>query len=742
MSPSKNPSLLFLLLVFISSSIPSSFSSPFSTLSISHFSNHTLVCALVQTSSPDLYDLNCTALPNRVQRFYPSGYQQYAAVAAGDDFLCGLTFSPDNSNTTMRWWTFSSDDNDHGKRIYRGTSLVALAAGDSRVCGLIGDARTPTCWRWPEVSFPAGLSFTDIAVGGDFVCGLSNSGSIKCFGNDTNIVGREPPGNFSSVAAGSQHACGITIGGSIECWPAGAPEVTEFPTGIISMALGANRTCLLLANKTVSCWGYLPWLPADIAAEEFIAIEAKGDAVCGVLARNFSLVCWGSEIFRENHVVYDRAKPGTCAPISSCKCGVLDGSGIFCSDGQVICQPCNLQLDLSSSPPTNSTQSSSSGKKRKVVFMVVGSVGLGLGFLALLGFGVFRHCNKKSCGRVHDTLELGSMRPPPQVEPILDGRLGPFVEEFSMEALLKATDDFAESHKIGSGSFGMVYRATLADGRVVAIKRADLASSSSRANQKRRVQERAFLSELAVLSRVNHKNLVRLFGYCQERGERVLVYEFMANGTLHDHLHKLENSPLNSWAARLRVALDAARGIEYLHTYAVPAIIHRDIKTSNILLDGEWTAKVADFGLSLTSPGDETIAAGTVGYMDPEYYRLQRLTAKSDVYSFGVVLLELVTGCKAIHRSEEGSDSPRNVVEMAVPWIENDEIDRVLDRSLAPPTPAEVEAVAYVGYVASECVRAEGRDRPEMSEVVAALERAVASCGVAGVDRSETERSR
>ncbi|XP_017700565.3 serine/threonine-protein kinase-like protein CCR4 [Phoenix dactylifera] len=749
MSPSRTSPCLFLLLVFLSFSIPSTFSSPLSTISISHFSNVTLVCALVQSSPTNFFDLNCTALPYRTQRSYPSGAVPYAAVAAGDDFLCALTSPPDNSNATMRWWHFAIHGSDPGKRIYRGPSLVALAAGDSRVCGLIGDARKPTCWRWPEVSFPAGLSFTDIAVGRDFVCGLSNYGSIKCFGNDSDIVGREHPGNFSSVAAGSRHACGITTDGKLSCWGAGAPKVPDFPTGIVSMALGANRTCVLRANGTVLCWGDNPQLPCDIAAEEFITIEAKGDAVCGILTANFSVVCWGSEIFRQNHVVYDRAKPGTCVPTSRCNCSFFPGSGSFCSDNQVICQPCNLRLKSSSPPPfpppTNSTQSSggtSSSKKGRLVFIVLGSVGLGLGISAAIGFVVFKHCTKRSNGRVHDTLGMGSMRPTPRVGPILDGRLGPFVEEFSMEALLRATDDFAESHKIGSGSFGLVYRATLADGRVVAIKRAHLASSSSRTIHKRRVQERAFLSELAVLSRVNHKNLVRLFGYCQEHGEKVLVYELMANGTLHDHLHKLKNSPLNSWKARLKVALDAARGIEYLHRYAVPAIIHRDIKSSNILLDVEWTAKVADFGLSLTSPGDEISAAGTVGYMDPEYYRLQRLTAKSDVYSFGVVLLELVTGCKAIHRSGEGSDSPRNVVEMAVPWIEADEVDRVLDRRIAPPTPAEVEAVAYVGYVAAECVRPEGRERPEMSEVVAALERAVAACWVAGLDRSETQRSR
>ncbi|PQQ18881.1 serine/threonine-protein kinase-like protein CCR4 [Prunus yedoensis var. nudiflora] len=146
----------------------------------------------------------------------------------------------------------------------------------------------------------------------------------------------------------------------------------------------------------------------------------------------------------------------------------------------------------------------------------------------------------------------------------------------------------------------------------------------------------------------------------------------MNNATLHDHLHNLPHSPLVSWAARINVALDAARGVEYLHMYAVPPVIHRDIKSSNILLDDTLRAKVSDFGLSLMGPEDDQSylslrAAGTFGYMDPEYYRLQQLTTKSDVYSFGVVLLELLSGYNAIHKNENGV--PRNVVDFVVPYI-------------------------------------------------------------------------
>ncbi|KAF5731550.1 hypothetical protein HS088_TW18G00230 [Tripterygium wilfordii] len=201
-----------------------------------------------------------------------------------------------------------------------------------------------------------------------------------------------------------------------------------------------------------------------------------------------------------------------------------------------------------------------------------------------------------------------------------------------------------------------------------------------------------------------------------------------------------------SWSARIKVALDAARGIEYLHVYAVPPIIHRDIKSSNILIDDTWTAKVSDFGLSMMGPvGDESHVslrvAGTVGYVDPEYYRLQQVTTKSDVYSFAVVLLEMLSGCKAIHKNENGV--PRNVVDYMVPYIVQDEIDRVLDPKVPPPTPFEREAVRYVGYLAADCVTLEGRDRPSMTEIVDSLERAFNACLVhpSSLSRSTTGSS-
>jgi serine/threonine protein kinase len=418
-----------------------------------------------------------------------------------------------------------------------------------------------------------------------------------------------------------------------------------------------------------------------------------------------------------------------------------------------VCQPCTIPLNASRIVVANGRTPTpgNNGKNKNALVVGLSAAGAGVAVLAAVGAAfylvVFRKWDKKA----HVTVRLGEsssrglcrdaesmVMPAPERSALQPARpLG--CEEFTLKDLSRLTNGFAEESKIGSGSFGCVYRAKLADGREIAIKRAERASTGAR-RRRRFDAEHAFRSELRLLCRVNHRNLVSLLGFCEERGERILVFEFMPHGALHDHLHgdatDRTTSPLFlSWEARLRVALDAARGVEYLHCYAVPLIIHRDIKPSNILLDADWTAKVSDFGLSLASgsasaPNSKTSGtAGTVGYMDPEYYRLQELTERSDVYSFGVVLLELVTGRKAIHRdnSEEGSGSPRNVIEFAVPAVEAGDISTILDGRVPAPRGHEVEAVARVAKIGAECVR-RGRGRPVMSEVVAELEWAVTLC--------------
>ncbi|KAG4125966.1 hypothetical protein ERO13_D10G129201v2 [Gossypium hirsutum] len=291
---------------------------------------------------------------------------------------------------------------------------------------------------------------------------------------------------------------------------------------------------------------------------------------------------------------------------------------------------------------------------------------------------------------------------------------------FNYEELERATGGFKEESVVGKGSFSCVYKGVLKDGTVVAVKKA-IMSSDKQKNSKE------FHTELDLLSRLNHAHLLNLLGYCEEGGERLLVYEFMAHGSLHQHLHG-KNKALKEqldWVRRVTIAVQAARGIEYLHGYACPPVIHRDIKSSNILIDEEHNARVADFGLSLLGPADSScplaeLPAGTLGYLDPEYYRLHYLTTKSDVYSFGVLLLEILSGRKAIDMQyEEG-----NIVEWAVPLIKSGDISAVLDPVLKPP--ADIEALKRIANVASKCVRMRGKERPSMDKVTTALERALA----------------
>jgi serine/threonine protein kinase len=748
----------------------------FSTVAISHSPNATLVCALVTggdaaPSGGSSSKLHCTSLPDRKQFEYPSADIPYNAIAAGTDFLCGL-MAPAGGHAAMRWWSFSEEavfnrSRPIGRRLYWGPSLRSLNAGGAHVCSL-SDDHDPTCWEWKNFTLPKGLDFTRIALGKDFLCGIPkpDNTTMNCYGGmKAPLFAMPTPAAFKTVAAGPRHACAVDAAGGFACWGAGAPAVplADLPESITALALGNDTTCILDGRGIARCWGGAP-VPAQYRNTEFLAIEADGDAVCGITMYNYSVLCWGkSEHLRGGQLVYNSTMPGACAPQRTCPCGFISGSGALCGNGGgqgaaelAVCQPCSLPINASriviasgTSAPATPGNNDDAKKKKTVLAVALGVTGTGVAVLAVAGAAFYLVAIRKRERK--KTLRLGEsssrrlcrdveamVMPAPQVSPVRPTRpLG--CEEFTLRDLSRLTGGFSEEKKIGSGSFGSVYHAKLPDGREVAIKRSERSAGGTARRRRRFDAERAFRAELRLLSRVNHRNLVQLLGFCEERGERILVFEFMPHGALHDHLHgaAADGSPLfASWEARLRVALDAARGVEYLHCYAVPPIIHRDVKPSNILLDGDWTAKVSDFGLSLASGGAAAAAAasssataGTVGYIDPEYYRLQELTERSDVYSFGVVLLELVTGRKAIHRtSQDGSGSPRNVIEFAVPAVETGSIARILDDRVPPPRGHEVEAVARVAKIASECVRPRGRARPVMSEVVAELEWAVTLC--------------
>lgn len=284
------------------------------------------------------------------------------------------------------------------------------------------------------------------------------------------------------------------------------------------------------------------------------------------------------------------------------------------------------------------------------------------------------------------------------------------VTAFSFEELSQATNNFSDENQIGQGGYGKVYVGDLKDGKQrVAIKRAEQGSLQG---------AHEFYTEIELLSRVHHRNLVILVGYCDDEGEQMLVYEYMSGGTLRDHL---SCTPMD-FPTRLRIALGSARGILYLHTEANPPIYHRDIKASNILLDSRKVAKVADFGLSRlapvpdfegTTPGHvSTVVKGTPGYMDPEYFLTHKLTDKSDVYSFGVVLLELITGLHAISKG-------KNIVRETHSRMVAGQMLSMVDPYIAN-YPAE--ALEAFMRLAVSCCSNLPEDRPTMSEVVRDLE--------------------
>ncbi|KAG6680784.1 hypothetical protein I3842_13G060700 [Carya illinoinensis] len=286
------------------------------------------------------------------------------------------------------------------------------------------------------------------------------------------------------------------------------------------------------------------------------------------------------------------------------------------------------------------------------------------------------------------------------------------VKSFTYGELATATNNFNSSTVTGQGGYGKVYKGILVDGSVVAIKRAQEGSLQG---------EKEFLTEIELLSRLHHRNLVSLVGYCDEECEQMLVYEFMSNGTLRDNLSAKAKHPLN-FAMRLRIALGSAKGILYLHTDANPPIFHRDIKASNILLDSKYTAKVADFGLSRLAPVADvegtvptyvsTVVRGTPGYLDPEYFLTHKLTDKSDVYSLGVVFLELLTGMQPISHG-------KNIVREVNVAYQSSMIFSIIDGRMGS---YPFESVVKFFTLALKCCQEETDARPSMAEVVRELE--------------------
>jgi len=292
---------------------------------------------------------------------------------------------------------------------------------------------------------------------------------------------------------------------------------------------------------------------------------------------------------------------------------------------------------------------------------------------------------------------------------------------FTGKEITKATNNFSKDNLIGAGGFGEVFKGILDDGTVTAIKRAKLGNTKG-------IDQ--VINEVRILCQVNHRSLVRLLGCCVELEQPIMIYEYIPNGTLFDHLHCHHSGKWISlsWQLRLRIAYQTAEGLTYLHSAAVPPIYHRDVKSSNILLDERLSAKVSDFGLSRLVEASEnndshifTCAQGTLGYLDPEYYRNFQLTDKSDVYSFGVVLLEVLTSKKAIDFNREEENV--NLVVYIKNVIEEDRLMEVINPVLKEgASKLDLETMKALGSLAAACLHDKRQNRPSMKEVADEIE--------------------
>ncbi|XP_022992820.1 LEAF RUST 10 DISEASE-RESISTANCE LOCUS RECEPTOR-LIKE PROTEIN KINASE-like 1.4 isoform X4 [Cucurbita maxima] len=423
------------------------------------------------------------------------------------------------------------------------------------------------------------------------------------------------------------------------------------------------------------------------------------------------------------------------------RCCCADKGPEFCHSRPAAASPPKYDAPETAPPPPEAKKTKNTATEKAIIIGV--SVGGAFLVATILGFCIFFCLGKKKKKHPVGYVSKEAALSPPVSDPVSDKDMPPApllnsfqtqsipsypssksdlerpspnsdVQVFSYAELEKATQNFNRSRELGDGGFGTVYYGKLDDGREVAVKRLY-------EHNCKRVEQ--FMNEVNILADLQHKNLVKLYG-CTSRFSQglLLVYEYIPNGTVADHLHGSRvKFGLLSWPIRLRIAIETANALIYLHR---KDIIHRDVKTNNILLDSTCSVKVADFGLSRLFPTDvthvSTAPQGTPGYVDPEYYQCYQLTTKSDVYSFGVVLIELISSLRAVDTDRKRQDI--NLSNMAVSKIQSQALNELIDPKLGFDKNHEVmRATTSVAELAFRCLQQERDMRPSMEEVVGVL---------------------
>ncbi|KAL3536278.1 hypothetical protein ACH5RR_004739 [Cinchona calisaya] len=690
---------------------------------------------------------------------YPTDVPPMAALNGGGGFLCGIL-----ANCSQVFcWDSTGLSSDLVPPSFKPNAYFHIAAGRTHVCALRGTYYSEADWGsvdcWDIVrqsnnglsSRPSSLfydqhvstlAFNKIVSGDGFSCGIAREGGLVCWGpNSKNLGVSGDPGDLGILASGINSICGFSeVSGGIKCWGSNNSFGIDPPGGIrlVSMAAGAKHFCGIREDDHgIECWGNFnsSLVPKGSG---FLAIASTDFVTCGIREADLVLDCWFAN--DSPQLNYDPplqlCSPGLCSP-GNCgerrfafNASILnepDLTSLCVRKDLKICSPCGLNCSAGFFPSSACTQNAdrvctacslcqnsscwnicglqSSEIKEKhehqlrQLLLIIGSSASGF-MLILLGWYLLprviatkRDEGKKthfaSCiGKTELEIEANGDSNPPVSMVQCPG----IAQVFRLSELKDATNGFKEFNELGRGSNGFVYKAVLPDGRQVAVKRVNAATIIH-------TNSRDFELELEVLCSVRHSNIVNLLGYCAEMGERILVYEFMPHGTLHDHLHG-GLSPLN-WAMRLKIAMQAAKGLEYLHKEAVPPIAHRDVKSSKILLDADWGARITDF--ALLTPNDSDISQDM----------------KTDVFNFGIVLLEILSGRKAYDMDCQ----PPNIVDSALPLIRQGKAAAVIDRYIA--LPRNVEPLLKLADIAELALREDPSKRPSMSDLVHSLEQLV-----------------